>query len=115
VTWQNSADVRITGNRCRKGEVYGREEILSPARVVTATACVNDASFPRLPVKTNQALSREHIDELLQKIYKIRLDPPIRRGAVIIRNFHDTEVDVIATRSIPPAESWSGPLPIGAA
>lgn len=98
--WESEEDISISGNKCNRGEVYGREEILAPKRVVTATVAVDSELMARVPVKTDQALLKEHIDPLLEKLYSLRLNPPVACGDVVIDNVAETGVKVVATRSI---------------
>ncbi len=93
-------EITVEGNRCNRGEVYGREEMLSPKRVVTATIATDSERIPRLPVRTTTALPKEEIDELLNEIYRKRVTLPVRRGDVIFKDFHGTGVDVVAARTI---------------
>ncbi|MFW6180188.1 MAG: DUF1667 domain-containing protein [Spirochaetota bacterium] len=92
--------VTVTGNKCVRGEEYGREEALSPRRVVTATAAVRSSFQRRLPVRTSRPLPRELIPGLLREIYRLDLSPPVRMGDVLIPDYAATGVDVVATRSI---------------
>jgi CxxC motif-containing protein len=103
VTWADERDIKVTGNRCAKGESYAQEEILAPKRVVTATVAVAGAAAPiprRLPVKTNAPLLKEHICELLNRLYKIEVKPPLRCGDVLLKDIAGTGVDLVATRSL---------------
>lgn len=98
--WENEEDIIITGNKCNRGEIYGREEILAPKRVVTATVAVDSAQMARMPVKTDSALLKEHIEPLLQELYRLRLTAPVRCGDVLIDDVAGTGVKVVATRSV---------------
>ncbi|MDA3810511.1 MAG: DUF1667 domain-containing protein [Spirochaetaceae bacterium] len=93
-------DIDITGNKCPRGLVYGREEILSPKRVVTATCAVSSVYMGRIPVKTTGPLLKYSINPLLEDLYKIRLTPPVSTGDTIIENFMNSGINVIATRSL---------------
>lgn len=112
----------VTGNRCSRGEVYAREELLSPRRVVSAT-CGISASPPgqhsvattapaatqssslyaprRIPVRTREAFPREKIPELLGLVYRLELPLPVKRGQVAIAGVLGTGIDLIVERSIP--------------
>jgi CxxC motif-containing protein len=98
--WENEETITISGNKCNRGEIYGREEILAPKRVVTATVAVDSTHMARVPVKTDTALLKEHIDPLLQKLYRLRLKAPVNCGDVLIDDVAGTGVQVVATRSI---------------
>ena len=93
-------DLRITGHRCLRGEIYAREEVANPKRVVTATAAIKGGlNMVRMPVKTDAPLPKQNIAALLNDLYQMELAPPINRGDVIIDNYKGTGVSVIATRS----------------
>ena len=115
--------LNVTGNRCPRGSVYAKEEILAPKRVVTATcgiklyagseeACppedVSEEVCPshnltaprRVPVKTNIPCPKEKINELLEDIYSLKVGLPIKTGEVLISNWKDLGINVVAVRSI---------------
>jgi len=99
---EDNGEVKVEGNRCPRGAVYGREEILSPKRVVTATCSLRDPVHSRLPVKTDAPLPYELIRSLLDHIYELDVPAPVRSGDLLIENFQDTGVNIIAGRTIPP-------------
>jgi CxxC motif-containing protein len=100
---QNS--LSVTGNRCPRGEVYAREEIRAPKRVVTATCRIEgEVGFPgsvrRVPVKTASPCPREKIPFLLQDIYKAAVSLPVKAGDVVIAGWKGEEINVIVTRTL---------------
>jgi len=103
----NSPDnLSVTGNKCPRGEVYAREEIRAPKRVVTATCRIKSkagtedtSSVRRVPVKTATPCPREKIPALLDDIYKITVAPPVKTGDVIIAQWNGADIDVVATRT----------------
>ena len=104
VTWEDESDITVTGNKCAKGESYAHEEILAPKRVVTATVTVAGrtvTSAPRrLPVKTSAPLLKEHIPALLNELYGMEVEAPLRCGDVLLKDIAGTGVDLVATRSL---------------
>ena len=108
VTWEEESDITVKGNRCAKGESYAQEEILAPKRVVTATVAVaapkgdGPSATPiprRLPVKTSAPLLKEHIPGLLNELYGMEVQAPLRCGDVLLPDIAGTGVDLVATRS----------------
>jgi len=93
-------EIRVSGNQCSKGEIYGREELLAPRRVVTTTVRLTGSSLRRLPVKTSSPLAREHIEALLAEARRLEAAPPIRLGQVLLADFASTGVDLVATRTV---------------
>ena len=106
---QGQPSLTITGNRCNRGPVYAKEEILSPKRVVTATcgftAPENDPARSltaprRIPVKSSMPCPREKIKELLEEIYRLRPGLPVKAGDKLITNWKGTGIDVVAVRNL---------------
>jgi CxxC motif-containing protein len=91
-------EITVRGNRCRRGEIYAKEEILAPKRIVTATIPLKNGDLPRLPVRTDAPLAKELIPGLLSALYRETVKPPIEIGEPIIENYRDTGVNVVATR-----------------
>jgi len=92
--------LQVEGNKCAKGELYAREEVLAPRRVVTATVRIRGGRTVRLPVKTTAALPKQEIPGLLDRIYRWELEPPIVLGQKLIEDIAGTGVDLVATRSV---------------
>jgi len=94
--------LKITGNKCPRGDVYAQEEVRAPKRVVTATCKINGetGSVRRLPVKTSSPCHKEKIPALLQDIYKVKVSLPIKAGDVIIAGWNGEDINVIATRTL---------------
>jgi CxxC motif-containing protein len=93
-------DIVVTGNKCPRGEIYGREELLAPKRVVTASVKSTSSHHPYVPVKTDKPLLREYIPSLLKKLYSISVKVPVHIGDILLRNIEGTDTNVIFTRTI---------------
>jgi CxxC motif-containing protein len=77
------SSVEVRGNRCPRGEVYGREEVLRPKRMVTATMATDNAEFPRIPVKSASPVPRERIPDILNRLYALKVSLPASAGDVL--------------------------------
>jgi CxxC motif-containing protein len=99
--FQEKGEIRVQGNQCEKGDTYGREELLAPRRVVTATVRLAGSALRRLPVKTHRPLPREHIGALLAEASRLEVQAPVARGQVLLADFLGTGVDLVATRTVP--------------
>ncbi len=100
VRQEPGGEIRVRGNQCEKGDTYGREELLDPRRVVTATVRLAGSGLRRLPVKTHRPLPREHIGALLSEASRLEVRAPVARGQVLLADFLGTGVDLVATRSV---------------
>ena len=103
--------LNVKGNRCTRGVAYAQEEIRAPKRVVTATCGINlspngnktprSLTAPRrLPVKTSAPCPKEKIDDLLGDIYRLRVNLPVKAGDMLIANWKDSGIDIVAVRNL---------------
>jgi CxxC motif-containing protein len=102
VSTTRAGDVKVTGNRCPRGELYGREEVLAPKRILTAVVPTDSAMFPCAPVRTDRAINRTMVQELLKELYSRKAALPVRQGQVVIEDFDGARV--VFTRTLPPDE-----------
>jgi len=92
-------DISVSGNSCPRGIVYGKEEALSPKRVVTATVRLVNGRYERLPVKTSGPLATEYIGRLLNDLYRTSVEAPVQAGSVVKSDVYGTGINVVTTRS----------------
>lgn len=91
---------KVIGNSCKRGEVYGLNEVTNPVRIVTSTVRVKGGELPVIPVKTNGAIPKPLNFECMKLINKVEVKAPIKMGDVIIKDVLGTGIDVIASRNI---------------
>lgn len=90
----------VTGNTCKRGEIYGLNEVTNPVRVVTSTIKVNDGELPVVPVKTAGAIPKKLNFECMKVINETTVNAPIKMGEVLIKDVLGTGIDVVASRDI---------------
>ena len=91
--------VSVTGNTCKRGEVYARQECVAPERMVTAVIPVAGSPMP-LSVKTRTPIPKAKIQDCMAALSKVKLTAPVAAGAVVLPDVCGTGVDVIATKSV---------------
>lgn len=91
--------ISITGNACKRGEVYARQESIKPLRMVTAVAPVEGSSVP-VSLKTEQPIPKDKIADCMAEINSLRLRLPILLGDVLKENVAGTGVNLVATRTL---------------
>lgn len=96
----DEASYAVQGHSCPRGEVYGREEIKNPRRVITSTVRTSSALHPRCSVKTDQAIPKELMFQAMDLLNDVDLVPPIACGQVILEHVLGTEANFVATRNI---------------
>lgn len=92
--------VSVTGNTCRRGDIYARKEVTNPTRIVTSTVRVSGGSIDMVSVKTKEDIPKDKIFECVRALKGIRIPAPVHIGDVILTNVADTGVDIIATKNV---------------
>ena len=87
----------ITGNTCKKGEEYARNEVTAPKRTVTSIVRVSGGKNPVVSVKTKEEIPKEKIAACMEEINRTALKAPVSLGQIVIADVADTGVDIVAT------------------
>jgi len=90
--------VKVSGNKCSKGEFYAQSEVENPLRILTSTVLTKGLSLKMLPVRTDRPIPKSRVAEAAVNIKELRIDKPARAGDVIAENFLGLGVDLVATR-----------------
>lgn len=94
--------LKVTGNRCPRGETYGIQEMKDPRRMLTTTVRTTDPMHPRLSVKSSKPLPKGKIFEVIAALDDVIVSKHVKIGDVIVSNVLNTEIDIIATSSLHP-------------
>jgi len=90
----------VTGNTCKIGDNYARNEVTHPERTVTSTAVVLGGDKPRVSVKTKSNIPKDKITDVMKEIDAAVVHAPVHIGDVVVENVCNTGVDVVATRNV---------------
>lgn len=90
---------KFTGNGCRRGELYARDEMTCPKRVVTGVISVAGSDV-LLPVKTAAPVSKSSIFQVMERIRRMEAAPPVKSGQILEENIAGTGVALVATKNI---------------
>jgi CxxC motif-containing protein len=101
---KDDGELTVTGNRCKRGEAYAREEYEDPRRIVTATCAIAGGTVMRMPVRSTGGVPVDRLTSFLNDIYEIRLEAPVVCGETVAENVADTGVGLVATATIGRAE-----------
>ena len=92
--------VSVTGNTCKRGDVYARKEVTDPTRIVTSTVRVSGGSIPMVSVKTKEDIPKDKIFECVRALKGIQIPAPVHIGDIVLKNVADTGVDIVATKNV---------------
>jgi CxxC motif-containing protein len=91
----------ISGNNCKRGAKYARQEFIDPRRSFSTTIPIEGAIYPRLPVKLSAPIRKENILEAARLIHELSASAPVVRGEVVLANLlGEKGVQVVACRTM---------------
>lgn len=96
----NKNVISVTGNTCKRGDAYARQECTHPERMLTSTVKVEGGRLPVVPVKSAKPIPKEMLFDCMKEINKVTLKAPVNIGDVVIENILDTGTDIIATNEV---------------
>ncbi len=85
----------VEGNACKRGAHYATDECVNPQRTVTSTVRCSDGEVT--PVRTERAVPKSLVSDVMREINEALLSRSVTVGDVIIENVAGTGVNVIAT------------------
>lgn len=103
VTMDGKEVVSVTGNTCPKGEIYARNEVTDPKRVVTSSVYVLNGERNVVSVKTEEAIPKDKIFDCVEAMRALKVKAPVSIGDVIAEDIAGTGVKLLATANVKPA------------
>lgn len=97
---EQDGKILVTGNQCKRGEVFAISELTHPMRTICSTVRTTCREIPVLPVRVSQEIPKERIFDVMKEINRVVLDHPVSAGDVIIPHVLGLEADVIATSNV---------------
>lgn len=95
----NNEVVSVTGNTCKRGDSYARQECTHPERMLTSTVKVTGSRLPVVPVKSAKPVPKELLIDCMQEINRVTVQAPVHIGDVVLANILNTGVDIVATNN----------------
>lgn len=99
VTMEGGEVTAVTGNTCKRGDVYARKEVTNPTRIVTSTVKVEGGTVDMVSVKTREDVPKAKIFDCVKALKGVVVKAPVCIGDVILKDVAGTGVDVIATKN----------------
>ncbi len=93
-------NIIVTGNNCKRGQIYGINEVLHPKRMITSSVFVIGGRENVVSVKTKEAIDKNLIFDCINVLKTIKVHAPVHIGDVIVSNILNTGIDIVATRNV---------------
>lgn len=85
--------IEVTGNNCQRGEIFGKEEVTRPMRIVTSSVKTDKGVRA---CKTTKAVPKSMIFDVMKEIEKLRFKN-VKYGEVVLKNVLNTGADIVIT------------------
>ncbi len=100
VTMENGEVTDVTGNTCKRGDIYARKEVTNPTRIVTSTVKVAHGVAAMVSCKTKEDIPKDKIFDVTKALQGVTVNAPVHIGDVLVSNVAGTNVDIVATKNI---------------
>lgn len=97
---EENNNYKVDGAGCEKGIEYGRMELQDPRRVLTSTVVIEGAALNRCSVKTDSAIPKCELFNVMRELEKVVLKSPVKIGDIVIENVCNTGANVISTKNL---------------
>ncbi len=99
VSFEGNKLISVTGNACARGKDFAKREISeTKASFLSEIRLIGSKDF--LPVKTEKPIPKEKFSEAEAFCKGFRVPIPIRIGDVLVNDFCQTGIRLIALKSI---------------
>ena len=92
--------IEISGNKCKRGAEYIKQEITDPRRNIASSVLVEGGVRSLVPVKTASPIPKDKIFEVMEEIKSTVAPAPIIAGQLIIVNVAKTGCNIVATADV---------------
>ena len=100
VVMENGEVVSVSGNTCKRGDIYARKEVTNPTRIVTSTVRVEGGNADMVSVKTKEDVTKGKIFDCVKALKGVTVKAPVHIGDVIVSDVAGTGVDIVATKEV---------------
>ena len=91
----DGAVLSVSGNICKRGEIYANNECTDPQRTVTSTVRCADGEV--VSCKTSTTVPKALVFDVMKEINRVVAPASVAIGDVVIANVLGTGADVVIT------------------
>ena len=93
-------DVKLSGNRCKRGIEYCINECFDPKRTFTSSVAIKGAARRRMPVRTTAPIPKAQLFACAEALRGVTLEAPVACGQVVIPDVLGSGADLVACMSL---------------
>lgn len=92
--------LKVTGNKCPRGEAFAKNELTCPKRTICSSVKSIVPGYNVISVKTNGEIEKKLIMQLMKELKKVIVKEKLPIGSVVIKNVLNTGIDIITTKDM---------------
>lgn len=92
--------ISVTGNKCKRGEAYARQEVEAPMRTLTTCVLTKGLELKMLPVRTSRPIPKEKLFEAMEAVKRLVVTSPVKEGSVVAADLLGLGADLVACRPL---------------
>lgn len=92
--------ISVTGQKCKRGDKYARQEVEAPLRTLTTSVLTRGLELKMLPVRTSKPIPKGKLFEAMDAVKRLVVTSPVKAGSVIATDFLGLGVDLVACRPL---------------
>ena len=93
----NTETLEVSGNKCKRGIDFAKEELLAPQRCVSSLVKTTLKEYPVVSVRTSKEIPKDKIFALMELLDKIVIKEYLDSGSIVLANVFGSDVNVITT------------------
>lgn len=97
---EESEVTKVSGNTCKRGEVYAKKECTNPTRIVTSSVNVEGGLEAVVSVKTESDIPKGKIFDCIKELSKVVVKAPVHIGNIIIKDIAGTGINIVSTKEV---------------
>ena len=96
---ENGEILSVTGNTCKRGDKYARDELTNPVRSLTTTVKLVGGNLPVVPVKSSKPVPKDKMFQCMKLINEASIKAPVKIGDVVIKDILGSGADIVVTNN----------------
>ena len=92
--------LQVSGHGCKRGITFAKDEFYSPKRIITTILSIEGETYEFLPVISDGSVPKEKVVDCIHFLQEVQARKPIQAGDVVFSNILDTNVNIIAAKTI---------------
>jgi len=92
--------LKVSGNKCPRGEVFAKNEITCPKRTICSSVKTSIEGYNVISVRTDKEINKQLIPQLMKELKNITITKKLPIGSIVIKNVLNTDVNIITTKDM---------------